>query len=89
MDEQVLSRKTPLPLLEDECGPRPHFLEQRFPHILQRVTVLWGKPQLDSYLHGLLGPIRPGVSGFPKEALAEITPACRITTALEGATFQI
>jgi len=24
-----------------------------------------------------------------KEALAEITPACRITTALEGATFQI
>lgn len=62
----------PQPLLEDEGGPRPHFLEQRFPHVLQRINVLWGTPQLDSYLHGLLGPIRPGASGFPKEALAEI-----------------
>lgn len=74
-------RETPLPLLEDEFGPRPHFLEQRFPHVLQRVSALWGKPQLDSYLHGLLGPIRPGASGFPKEALAEIVEIkgyCRI-----------
>lgn len=72
MGEQVYSQEMPLPLLEDEFGPRPHFLEQRFPHILQRVSALLGNPQLDSYLHGLLGPIRPGVSGFPKEALAEI-----------------
>lgn len=68
----MIIRGIPLPLLEDEFGPRPYFLEQRFPHILQRVSALWGNPQLDSYLHGLLGPIRPGVSGFPKEALAEI-----------------
>lgn len=72
MGEQGYSQEMPLPLLEDEFGPRPHFLEQRFPHILQRVSALWGKPQLDSYLHGLLGPILPGASGFPKEALAEI-----------------
>lgn len=72
MGEQGDRQELPLPLLDDEFGPRPHILEQRFPHILQRITVLWGQPQLDSYLHGLLGPLRPGVSGFPKEALAEI-----------------
>lgn len=72
MSEPASASGLPPPLLDDECRPQLCFLEQRFPHILQRISVLWGKPQLDDYLHALLGAIRPGASGFPKEALAEI-----------------
>lgn len=72
MSEQSALRSTLLELLGDEFGDYPHFLEQRFPHILQRVVGLWGRPEIDVYLNGLLGPLRPGVSGFPREALIEI-----------------
>lgn len=56
----------------DEPGLRPVVLEQRFPHVLQRIAALWDNPQLEGFLHGLLGPLRPGTAGFPREALAEI-----------------
>lgn len=72
MSEHLALRSNLLELLGDEFGDYPHFLEQRFPHVLQRVVGLWGRPEIDGYLNGLLGPLRPGASGFPREALIEI-----------------
>ncbi len=61
-----------LELLEQNAEYLPHFLLERFPHVVQRIINLWGKAALDHYLHGLLAPIKPGCVGFPKEALMEI-----------------
>lgn len=72
MSEQLALRSNLLELLGEGFGDYPYFLEQRFPHVLQRVVGLWGRPELDVYLNGLLGPLRPGASGFPREALIEI-----------------
>ncbi len=50
----------------------PRFLQERFPHVVQRLVALWGKPQLEGFLEGLLAPHSRGAAGFPEEALAEI-----------------
>lgn len=59
-------------LLSPESAIYPQFLAQRFPHILQRMTALWGTPDIEGYLTGLLAPVRSGAVGFPEEALIEI-----------------
>lgn len=61
-----------LQLVDDDFGPYPLCLEQRFPHILQRMVALWGKPEIHAYLQGLLMPRGQGQSGFPRAALVEI-----------------
>lgn len=61
-----------LELLGDKTEYFPALLVERFPHIVQRILSLWGKPQLNTYLHGLLAPVKEGCSGFPKQALIEI-----------------
>ena len=49
----------------------PQSLEQ-FPHVLAKIVELWGKPELDTYLQGLMLPDRVGRKGFPPDAAAEI-----------------
>lgn len=61
-----------LKLLDNETERYPHFLEQQFPHVLQRITVLWGKPQIAGYLDGLLAPPKGAGQGFPDQARREI-----------------
>lgn len=61
-----------LKLLAEDGEYFPHFLEQRFPHILQRTIALWGKPAMEDYLEGLLAPAQPGSKGFPQEAVLDI-----------------
>lgn len=61
-----------LELLAEDGEYFPHFLEQRFSHILQRVITLWGKPALGDYLEDLLAPPPAGSKGFPQEAVLEI-----------------
>lgn len=61
-----------LKLLAEDGEYFPHFLEQRFSHILQRMIALWGKPAMEDYLEGLLAPAQAGSKGFPQEAVLEI-----------------
>lgn len=61
-----------LKLLADDGEYFPHFLEQRFAHILQRMIALWGKPAMENYLEDLLAPPQAGSKGFPQEAVLEI-----------------
>lgn len=59
-------------LLPDDGEHYPHLLEQRFPHILQRMIACWDKPEMADYLDSLLAPPQAGAKGFPLEAIAEI-----------------
>lgn len=72
MSNQNKLQAVMLKLLTDDAEHYPHFLEQRFPHILQRMIALWGKPEMADYLDGLLAPPLAGSKGFPQEALLEI-----------------
>jgi hypothetical protein len=61
-----------LKLLDDDTERYPYFLEQRFPHVLQRMVALWGKPQIAGYFDGLLAPPTGMGQGFPEQARREI-----------------
>lgn len=72
LDQISRNRASMLELLSDAPERYPVFLEQRFPHILQRIVALWGKPEMEKYLDGLLQPPKGNALGFPEEALDEI-----------------
>ncbi len=61
-----------LAILGNDAQYYPHFIDKNFPHIMRRIVDLWGQPQLDNLLNGLLAPTRPGCIGFPRQALMEI-----------------
>jgi len=50
----------------------PSQLEQRFPHVLERITVLWGSRQMDDYFLSLLVSDRQNRQGFPADVAKEI-----------------
>lgn len=60
------------------CSPYqyPHILDERFPHVLEKVIRLWHSPELDPYIADLLHPTRSGGRfdrrGFPDQAWNEI-----------------
>lgn len=66
-------------LLTLKCGPNqyPQMLEEKFPHILEKVVSLWGTPEADPYFADLLQPSGRGGGrfdrdGFPEKAWQEI-----------------
>ena len=59
-------------LLLDDKELYPFYLEQGFPHVLQRMIKLWGRPEMEAYLASLTATPRPGIKGFPQEAITEI-----------------
>ena len=62
-----------------KCSPAqyPQVLEERFPHVLEKILQLWGTPDAQSYLSDLLQPDGRGGGrfdrdGFPDNAWQEI-----------------
>jgi len=48
-------------------------LEKDFPHIAERITSFWGKPnEFFAFMAGLVTTDRPGRSGFPMQAAEEL-----------------
>lgn len=72
MSDHTKLKASLLKLLDNETERYPHFLEQQFPHVLQRMTALWGKPQIAGYFDGLLAPPKGPGQGFPEQARREI-----------------
>jgi len=72
----VISREMILQILK--CSPNlyPQILEDRFPHVLEKIVQLWGSPECEHYLADLLNPSYSGGRfyrrGFPVEAWKEI-----------------
>ena len=62
-----------------KCGADlyPRVLEQRFPHVLTKLLLLWGSAEAEVYITDLLQPNgrsggRLDRDGFPTEVTAEI-----------------
>lgn len=72
----MVSRETVLQTLK--CSPNlyPQILEERFPHVLDKIVQLWGTTDCEFYLADLLSPSYSGGRyfrrGFPLEAWKEI-----------------
>ncbi len=61
------------------CTPNqyPQMLGERFPHVLEKVLMLWNSPEAEAYLADLLQPNGRGGGrmdrdGFPEKAWYEI-----------------
>ena len=68
--------------LGPESETYPVLVERQFPHILARVTELWGKAGLDAYLADLMVTNRPGRQGFPHDVALEIFRLATVHSAL-------
>lgn len=73
----MISRGTVLQTLK--CSPSlyPRMLEEKFPHVLEKIISLWHSPECEAYLADLLQPNGRGGGrmdrdGFPEEAWQEI-----------------
>lgn len=71
MDNSVIKGEL-LAKMGDKADVFPMQLEQRFPRIFARITELWGRPALDSYLDDLLLCDRDGRQGFPPDIAMEL-----------------
>jgi hypothetical protein len=53
-------------------------LEEKFPHILETIQLMWGHPELNMYFDKLIVDDRGNRQGFPTEAWAEIHMLSRV-----------
>ncbi len=74
-------------LLSDASEYYPAFLELHFPHVLQRIVLLWGKPEIEGFLDGLLLAPKGNALGFPEQALSEIRGIRSLHLAVEPASI--
>ena len=61
-----------LQALGDRQDLYPKAIEAHFPHILEQLATLWGKPAMDEYLDSLTFSNRPSRQGFPPEVATEL-----------------
>lgn len=73
-----------LDLLGMEYKAYPVQLEQRFPRILANIVALWGTPDLDRYLSGLIVSDRPDRQGFPPDVAVELFHLSSLNDSLAG-----
>jgi hypothetical protein len=72
----MMNREVVLQTLK--CSPYqyPQMLDDRFPHVLEKVVKLWHSPEAGPYIADLLHPSRSGGrfdrNGFPERAWQEI-----------------
>ena len=73
----MISRDTVLQTLKCSQSDYPFMLEEKFPHVLERILALWNSPEGETYLSDLLQPNGRGGGrfdrdGFPDQAWQEI-----------------
>lgn len=62
-----------LKILNNKEDLYPHQLEQKFPHILDRLIIMWDSPEFDTYLNKFMLDTRAHArQGFPPEVASEI-----------------
>lgn len=47
-------------------------IEADFPHVTKRLRLLWGSPECERYLLGLVVPDREGRQGFPPHVFKSV-----------------
>ncbi len=59
----------PAPPLPKPKAPPRDILKEKFPRILEKITLLWGSKELHAYFEGILLTDRGDRQGFPPEVL--------------------
>ena len=70
-------------MLGSDAARYPSRLEATFPRIIGKIVSLWGKPDLDAYLDGLMVSDRPNRQGFPGDVAMEIFHLSNIHAGLQ------
>lgn len=73
----MISKAIVLQTLKCSSSQYPQILEEKFPHILEKIVQLWNSPDGEAYLADLLQPNGRGGGrmdrdGFPEKAWQEI-----------------
>ena len=73
----MISRESVLQTLKCAPGDYPRILEEKFPHILEKIISLWNSTEAEAYFADLLQPNGRGGGrmdrdGFPENAWQEI-----------------
>ncbi|ADE13033.1 hypothetical protein [Sideroxydans lithotrophicus] len=73
----MINRNVVLQTLKCSPSQYPQTLDERFPHVLEKVVKLWNSPDAESYFADLLQPNGRGGGrfdrdGFPDKAWEEI-----------------
>lgn len=72
----MFSRETILQTLKCLPNQYPKILEEKYPHILEKIVQLWNSPDGEAYLADLLQPTISGGrfdrAGFPENVWQEI-----------------
>lgn len=67
MNEEILK------IVKDNEAHYPKMLEQQFPHILEKIILLWESPEFDTHINQLMLDKRDHHRhGFPPEVASEI-----------------
>lgn len=70
--DRAFLRQRLLEMLGKEREIYPECLENNFPHVLAKIVMLWGQPEMDTYFQNLMVADRPGRKGFPADAAQEL-----------------
>jgi hypothetical protein len=73
----MISRDAVLRTLQCSPNQYPQLLEERFPHVLEKIVKVWNSPDAEPYFADLLQPNGRGGGrmdrdGFPEKAWQEI-----------------
>lgn len=72
-DRRVQDRRAqPMPPPGNTDGLPQSTIEQRFPHIVKKLTALWLTEACAEYLSGLTVADRPGRQGFPLDVMEDL-----------------
>jgi len=67
MNEKILK------VLSNKAEYYPHKLEQQFPHILDKIIIMWDSPEFDSYFNKFMLDKRDQArQGFPPDIASEL-----------------
>jgi hypothetical protein len=72
-ESEMMMNENILKVLNTNTEFYPQNLEQKFPHLLERMIKLWNSPQFDAYVNQLMLDKREHHrQGFPAEVASEI-----------------
>jgi hypothetical protein len=73
VESEILMNEKVLKVLNNRADYYPHQLEAKFPHILEKLTIMWDSPEFDTYLNKFMLDKRDHArQGFPPEIATEI-----------------
>lgn len=88
-ESEMIMNENILKLLNTDTDFYPANLEQKFPHILEKIVNSWGKPEFDAIINKLMLDTRDHMRhGFPPEVAGEILHLSRTHTAQQSGSAE-